>query len=376
VGRNAERALKVAHLDAGAGMRGGQRQVLALVRGLRARWVGSVVLARSGPLGDAVRGDGIPVAEWRPRGDLDPGALAVAIAFLRRHRPDLVHAHDARSHALGWAAARIAGVRAFVVARRTDAPVAGHAASRLKYRLPVDRYLAVSAGVADTLGAAGVRAERVTVVPDGIVLDGPPDTGDLRAALGLPPDARIACMAAAWTPEKGHDLAIAALGRLAPTWPELHLVLMGDGPPDRRHALDAQVVGQGLTGRVHFLPWRDDARAVMRQCDVLLAPSRIEGLGTAVIEAQAEGVPVVASAAGGLPELVRDGATGLLVPVGDSEALARAVAAVLADPDAARLRAAHARVTVRAFSVENTVERTLAVYHEVLGALDAPRAPR
>jgi glycosyltransferase involved in cell wall biosynthesis len=109
---------------------------------------------------------------------------------------------------------------------------------------------------------------------------------------------------------------------------------------------------------------------------MLLAPSRIEGLGTAVIEAQAEGVPVVASAAGGLPELVRNGETGLLVPVEDAAALARAVESVLTDPAAARARAAHARVTVRAFSVENTVERTLAVYHEVLGALDAPRGPR
>jgi glycosyltransferase involved in cell wall biosynthesis len=376
VGRNAERALKVAHLDAGAGMRGGQRQVLALVRGLRARGVASVMLARSGPLGDAVRDDGTPVAAWHPRGDLDPVALAAAVAFLRRHRPDLAHAHDARSHALGWAAARIAGVRACVVTRRTDAPVAGHAASRLKYRLPVDRYLAVSAGVAGTLRAGGVPAERVTVVPDGIVLDGPPDTGDLRGALGLPPEARIACMAAAWTPEKGLDLAIGALARLAPAWPALHLVLMGDGPPERRLALDALAARQRVTERVHFLPWRNDARAVMRQCDMLLAPSRIEGLGTAVIEAQAEGVPVVASAAGGLPELVRNGETGLLVPVEDAAALARAVESVLTDPAAARARAAHARVTVRAFSVENTVERTLAVYHEVLGALDAPRGPR
>jgi len=377
VGRRTERALKVAHLDAGAGLRGGQRQVLALARGLRTHGIASVMLAREGPLAAALRSDGIVVATWRPRGDLDLAALARATSFLRRERPDLVHAHDARSHALGWAAARLAGVRAMVVARRTDAPVGGHAASRLKYGLPVDRWLAVSDGVAATLRAAGVPVARIAVVPSGIVLAGPADAPDVRAALGLPAGAPLACMAAAWTPEKGHDLAIGALARLTDAWPGLHLLLLGDGPAGRHEALAAQATRRGVGSRVHFIPWREDVRAVMRQCDILLAPSRVEGLGTAVIEAQAERVPVIAAAVGGLPELVQDGETGLLVPPNDEVALAGAIDRVLKDPAAARARAERARVTVGALSVENMVGRTLAVYQEVLaGVLDAPRAPQ
>jgi len=367
VGRRPERALKIAHLDAGPGLRGGQRQVLSLARGLQAHGVASVVLAHSEPLASALQADGVVVEPWRPRGDLDLTALARAMAFLRRHRPDLVHAHDARSHALGGAAARLAGVRAFVVARRTDAPIGGHASSRFKYRLPVDRWLAVSEGVAATLRAAGVPAARITVVPSGISLAGPPDAPDVRAALGLTAGTPLACMAAAWTPEKGHDLAIGALARLAAAWPGLHLLCLGDGPAGRHEALAGLAVRRGVAARVHFIPWREDARAVMRQCDILLAPSRVEGLGTAVIEAQIEGVPVVASAVGGLPELVRDGATGLLVPPDDEQALARAMDAVLGHPEAARARAEQARVTVTALAVENMVGRTLAVYQEVAG---------
>jgi glycosyltransferase involved in cell wall biosynthesis len=118
---------------------------------------------------------------------------------------------------------------------------------------------------------------------------------------------------------------------------------------------------------VRFEPWREDARAVMRQCDMVLAPSRVEGLGTAVLEAQAEGVPVVAAAVGGLPELVVDGDTGWLVPPDDEQALARAMAQVLEDRAGARERAGRARAAVRAFGIDRTVDATLEVYREVLG---------
>ncbi len=251
-----------------------------------------------------------------------------------------------------------------MVSRRTTFPAATHPASRLKYTLPVDRYLAVSASVRDALRAAHVPDDRIRVIPSGIELEGPPDADSLRGASGLDPRAVLVGVVASLTREKGQDVAIEALGRLA-NRPAVHLVLIGEGP--ERDALRARAEQRGVAAHVHFTGFRAEARALLRQLDLCLIPSRIEGLGTVALEAQAEGVAVIASRAGGLPEVVRDRETGRLVPPDDPAALATAIAGALADPERTRQWMEQARREVRRHDVDRTVRDTLAVYHEVVG---------
>jgi glycosyltransferase involved in cell wall biosynthesis len=355
--------LTIAHLDTGRAWRGGQQQVFLLMRGLARRGCRQLLIAPEGPLAARVRDAGLPVARWRPRGDLDLGAAWVALRPLRELGPQVVHAHDARSHAVGWLAARLARVPAVVVSRRTVFPAGTHPASRLKYSLPIDRYLAVSASVRESLRAARVPDARIRVVASGIELAGPPDTGSLRHALGLDDRVVLIGVVASLTPEKGQDLAIDALARLTGVH-AAHLVLIGDGPG--RPGLTARAAGRGVAARVHFTGFRPDARALLRQLDLCLVPSRAEGLGTSALEAQAEGVPVMAAAVGGLPEVVRDGVTGRLVPAGDPGALAVAIDDALGDPERTRRWVAQAREDVQKHDVERTVRETLAVYEEVV----------
>jgi glycosyltransferase involved in cell wall biosynthesis len=364
VGGTPARPLTVAHLDAGPTWRGGQQQVFLLMRGLARLGCRPLLIAPDGPLAARVRALGIEVAPWRPRGDLDLPAAFTAASHLRRHAPDLVHAHDARSHAVGWLAARLARVPALVVSRRTAFAAATHPASRLKYALPVDRYLAVSASVRDALRAAHIPDDRIRVIPSGIELDGPPDADSLRRASGLDENILLVGVVASLTREKGQDVAIEALGRLANRH-AVHLALIGEGP--ERDALRARAEQRGALARVHFTGFRADARALLRQLDLCLVPSRIEGLGTAALEAQAEGVAVIASRAGGLPEVVRDGETGRLVPPGDPAALATAIGDALDDPERTRQWVEQAQREVRRHDVDRTVRDTLAVYHEVVG---------
>jgi glycosyltransferase involved in cell wall biosynthesis len=333
------------------------------MRGLAQRGVRQLLIAPGGPLAERVRPLGIAVTEWRPRGDLDGLAAFAASRVLRDHAPDLVHAHDARSHAVGWLAARLARVPRMVVSRRTVFPAGTHPASRLKYGLPVDRYLAVSASVRTSLRAAHVPAANIRVVPSGIELAGPPDAASLRQEWGLDERTIVIGVVASLTAEKGQDLAIDALARLAHA-PPLHLALVGEG---RLHeALRVRARQRGVADRVHFAGFRGDARALLRQFDLCLVPSRAEGLGTAALEAQAEGVPVIASAVGGLPEVVENDVTGRLVPAENVGALASAIADALADPERMRNWVAQAREVVRSHDVDRTVGETLAVYEDVL----------
>jgi glycosyltransferase involved in cell wall biosynthesis len=362
-------ALRVAHLDTGRQWRGGQAQILLLAEGLARRGVSNVLLAPPGPLLQRARSRGLETESWRSAGDFDLFALARAVSLLRERTVDVVHCHSARAHALGVPAARLAGARAVIVSRRVAEAVAGHPLSALKYRLPVDRYLCVSRAVMGTLQGAGVPEGKLALVPSGVSLsppaltEGPPS---LRALIGAPESAPVVVTPAALTPEKRHEDLLEAARAVLQQVPEARFVWLGEGP--RRAALEQLRDQLGLAQRVFLLGFRPDARALMAQCTVAALASDLEGIATALIEAQADGVPVVATRVGGIPEVVQDGVSGRLVPARDPSALAAALIEVLTQPERARAWSGQARLGMMQFDIERTVDRTLEEYQRVLEA--------
>jgi glycosyltransferase involved in cell wall biosynthesis len=146
--------------------------------------------------------------------------------------------------------------------------------------------------------------------------------------------------------------------------PDVHWVLVGEG--ERRDEIERERTRLGLEPRVHLLGFREEVRELIAQFTLFVLPSAHEGMGTSLLEAQALGVPIIASRVGGIPEVVKDGMTGRLVPVGDAEALASAVIETLQHPEEGARWAARARTEVRALSAERMVERTIEVYQSVL----------
>lgn len=358
--------LKVAHLDTGREWRGGQAQILMLIEGLARRGVSNLLLAPVGPLLERAKSRGIEVTPWRPAGDLDFLALARAAAALRTARVDVVHCHSARAHAVGVPAARIAGARAVLVSRRVADPVAIHPLSALKYRMPVDRYLCVSRAVMETLRAAGIPAAKLALVPSGVVL-APPQPAErvsVRQLIGAPENTPVVVTPAALTAEKRHQDLLASAEAVLRAVPEARFVWLGEGP--RRAELERMRDQMGLAQRVFLAGFRPDARALVAQCTVVALASEREGIATTLIEAQAEGVPVVATRVGGVPEVVEDGVSGRLVPPCDPAALGAALIEALTRPERARAWAEQARLGVRQFDIERTVERTLDEYRRVL----------
>jgi glycosyltransferase involved in cell wall biosynthesis len=314
--------MKVLHVDPERAWGGGEVQVLALLRELAARGHRSWVAADPrGRLAGEAAALGIAV---------EPLAIANALdvpAGLRLRRlvagHDVVHFHTARAHALA-PFCRGLGAR-LVVTRRMDYAPRGGPYARWLYNRVVDVVIAISDGVRTALVGAGVRPERIRVVPSGIDpsrIEVPAGAGAaLRTGWGAAPDDVVVLLLGALERRKGHAVLLAAGERLAAENVSLRYVFCGDGSEGT--ALRAAAVALG--DRVVFAGFQREVAAALEAADVVALPSLHEGLGVAALEAMAAGRPVVASRVGGLGEVVVDGVTGVLVPPGDPAALAQAL---------------------------------------------------
>lgn len=361
--------MKVAHLDTGRTWRGGQGQVLLLMGELRARGVEQLLLAPPGPLLEKAAAAGHATRAWPSRGELDPAAQWRAYRALAAFAPGIAHLHSAHAHALGTWPARAAGVPGVVVSRRVDFRVGGNPLSRLKYALPVDRYFCISHGVMEAMLASGVPRAKLSLVPSGIDLAavraaGAAPAADLRAWLGLPREARIVGTVASLAPHKNHALLLEAAPAVLRACPDATFVWLGEG--ECRAALERRRAELGLESRVLMPGFRADAQALMRQFDLFVMPSYLEGLCTSLLDAQALGVPIVATAVGGIPEVVTDGVSGALCRTLDPAALADVIGAALASPDSRRAWIAGGLRAVEAFGAGATAARSLEEYARVL----------
>lgn len=312
---------------------------------------------------------GVEVRTVGGRSRLDPRVVPALRRTLRSLAPDVVHSHLPRVGVLVRLA--LAGTGTPHLYTEHNLPEAYLPVTRLANRWSLwanDVTAAVSADVARSVGHRGARAagRRLVVVPNGIDGDAVARAaarGAVRASLALPAGAEVIGLLAHFRPQKAHDVLLRTVARL--NRPRLHLVLAGsdEGTEGAARALARQL---GIAERTHFLGFRRDAAAVLAALDVLVMPSRQEGLPVALLEAMALGRPVVATRVGGIPQVVTDGADGLLVPAGDEDALVAAVRRVLDDPQLATQLGARARHTVaERFGLPAMVAAYQALYAEL-----------
>lgn len=349
-------SLRILHIDMGKAWRGGQRQVYLLARAQRdAGHEPFVVAPPDTPLLRRARGAGLAVSAIGAAGDWDIRAARKVAKRLKHWRPDLVHAHDARAHAI--ALASLVGRRhiPLVVTRR----VAIRPRGRIKYGSRVARFIAISNAVRAALIEGGVDPDRIDVVHSGVpnpVVDTP---RNWRRECGWPDESVICGVVGAMTVEKG----IALLDGIARQMPDdarslTRLVLLGGA------SAGMTTIGGVAAMRAGFV---DEVHPAMAGLDVLWHPATSEGLGTAVIDAMALRVPPVAFRVGGLPELIVDQETGLLVQPGDVRRFADAASLLVRDPEL-RLRLGSAGPAQAArFSVANMADGTAQAYERVLG---------
>ncbi|HWH72651.1 MAG TPA: glycosyltransferase [Methylibium sp.] len=361
--------MKTLHVESGMHLYGGALQVVFLLRGLAARGEQPLLACPSGSaIAGSVRALGLPVHEMPMGGDLDVGLLGRLRALIRAERPDLVHLHSRRGSDLwGGLAARLEGVPA-VLSRRVDNPEPRWWVAR-KYRLYA-QVIAISEGIRRVLLAEGLTPQQVVCVHSAVDTEAyrpaPGERAWVRAEFGLPADAPLIAMAAQFIPRKGHRTLLAALPAVFAAQPQARVLLFGQGP--EHAAIDALVRQAGWGDRVLLPGFRRDLARIVPGIDVLAHPAEMEGLGVALLQAAACGVPIVAGRAGGIPEIVRPGLNGELIEPGDAEALAGHLIRLLADTELRRRYGeAGRRLVLDEFSVDAMVEGNRAVYAAVSG---------
>ena len=361
------------HIDTQRAWRGGQRQVLLTVLGLRERGHRAVLVAH--PDGELARraAEGHDLLKLAPRTEVDLHSGWRLSRIIGELKPDVVHAHD--PHAIAAASLALAfntslAGPALIASRRVAFHLKPNAFSRWKYR-QVDCFVAASDSIHQTLLNDGVEASKVVTVYEGIdvhrIQAEPP--AHVHAEFWLPTHAPIVGAAGALAAEKGQRHLIDAASLVVREVPDARFVILGEG--DLRPSLERQIRELHLDKHVLLPGFRPDVLAFLRAFDLFVMPSIAEGLGTSLLDAMAASKATVATTTGGIPEVVVDGQTGILVPPRDHHALAQAISRLLKDGDLRDQmgRAGLARVQ-KLFTAERMVDQTLAVYRAHAGHHD------
>lgn len=354
--------LKIAHIDTAKDFRGGQDLLLSLARGLKRRGHAQIIVCREGsPLAKRAASEGLETIRL--------GSIRTLRERLGKQRFDIVHAHDGRAQTISFRASMGLPVRR--VASRLVAFEPRHPLiHRWKYSLTCHGVIALSQAVRQVLVGAGVPEANIEVIvpgiempeklPDPLVRDG------ARARWGFSDGEFVIGHVAAFTHEKGQDVALKAAIQLASKLPRARMLLAGEGP-DRSEpamvALARQV--QGIATLPGFVDDLDEFYAAL---DLYIMPSRSEAWGLTALRAMACGLPVIASDVGGLAEVVEDGTSGWLVPAESPDALSGAIVDAASDPSRLAAFGRNARRRAEQFTIEQTVERTEQFYLRLLAA--------
>ena len=357
----------VLHTESSPGLGGQEIRTLN-----EARWTGERgwrVIVAGQPDGRFVtraQAAGLETASVRMRRAWDVAAVARLVRLIRRERVSLVHTHSSVDGWVGGLAARAAGVP---VVRTRHVSIRIRRGFNPVYTWLADRVITSGEAIRRILLGAGVPAERVVAIPAGVDLASfafrgrSPETVE---SFGLSPP--VIGSVAMFRGSKGHAHLLDAFARVRAAHPRATLLLVGDGI--RRSWVEGLAREAGLGDAVVFTGFRSDVPALLGAMDCFaLASTRTEGVPQSLLQAFAAGVPVVASEVGGVPEVVRDGVTGVLVRQASGEALAEAIERVLSDGAGASRRAHAARALVEErFSHAAAITRLLDLYGELLGA--------
>jgi len=363
--------MNILHVNTERTWRGGEQQTLYLAAGLKERGRLSEIACQPGrELARRAAAAGITVHPVAMRAEWDPLAILRLRSLIERRAVDVVHMHTSHAHFLGVIAARLAGRRpATIVARRVDFSIHRHpfSLSGLKYRFGVDAYVAVSRAIKEVLARDGVDPGKIAVVHSGIDPSrlGGADGSRLREEFGLPRGTPVVGTVAHFAWHKGLEFLVDAAPLVARDVPGARIFIVGEGNLVRK--IKERARERRAADHIVFTGFRPDVPDFLDLFDVFVMPSLMEGLCTSILDALILEKPVVASRVGGIPEIIEEGATGLLVPPGDGAALAAAIVRLLREPELGRELAARGREKVeRDFSIAAMVEGNIRIYESVL----------
>ena len=309
----------------------------------------------------------------------DEAAVRELAAWLRREEIDLVHAHMYRAEVIGTRAALAAGTPVVMATVHSSRVRSAEDVATLAALSPaMDRLIVPSESILAKVAAEGRGGAAFSVIPNGIDVSrfaGPAPPCTLRDDYGIPCEDALIGVVARLEAEKGHTHLIAAMPAVLARAPKTWLAIVGDGSLCDALRAQARALPAAVRDRIVFTGRRDDISAITGELDIAVLPSLREAQGISILEAMARRKPVVATAVGGIPEVVADGVSGFLVPPADPAALADALIRLARSPSLRqRLGDAGYEIVAERFSIDAQVRRIEELYDEELqraGALAA-----
>lgn len=362
--------MKVLQVSTPKSWRGGEQQAAYLARALKEMKVEVFMITPiHSALASRIQEDGISVINFNSRGLLDLSLAKKIAKVCAVEKFDLIHTHDSHAHSAAVLSVAIFGCKTpIIVSRRVDFAVSANLFSKWKYNhTSIKKIICVSEMILKITAPFIRDPDKLTVVRSGInttQYDFTPDRNLLKEELKLSQDTILVGNLSALADHKDFPIFLNVAKGVVEENPKVHFVIAGSG--DEKEFIEKFIEENNLSSRIHLLGFRKDVTKVMKSLDVFLITSKTEGLGTIVLEAFAAGIPVVATRAGGIPELVIDNETGLLREVGDVEGLTNAVHQILSNQELRNSLVNNAKIKVQGFSFLATAQKTLDIYQEII----------
>jgi L-malate glycosyltransferase len=360
--------IPIVHLNTADSWRGGEKQTFYLASHLHHREYSSYCICqKNSPLHEKLSTSNVPHFPVVMRSEFDFIAAKDISNLLKKLNAKILHMHTAHAHSLGYLSSFFHKVPVNIVSRRVDFKINKNILSRLKYNYP-DNYITVSNAIKDILIRDGIPPGKVTAVYSGV---DPENYRNIRSDYLLREFSAISNIkkkvklvnVAALTDQKDHRTLIKAIEIIIKQFNNFILFIAGSG--ELKDSLIKLRDNLGLEDYIVFTGFRDDALNLIDFADIFIMCSRLEGLGTSIIDAMALKKPVIATETGGIPELIRDFENGILVPKENPDALAGAIIELLRNKNLREKIASQAFKDAQKFSIEKTVDNTIDVYRNL-----------
>jgi glycosyltransferase involved in cell wall biosynthesis len=361
--------MKILHLSSEKTWRGGEQQIAYLIGELMAVGIENYVAVRdNSSFEEHCKRENIPFVTLPFRNTIDFQTALSIKTFCKHTGIDLVHVHSAKSHGIAVLAAAMGNRVPVILSRRVDFMPKNNLMTRWRYNhSSIRAILGVSDKITSIMKAFVRRREICTTVHSGVDIsrfNTRPQKNVLRTEFGISADYQLIGNTSALVDHKDYETFLRTIAELHGRQIKIKAFIIGKG--ELEEELKMKSKGLGLDDTVFFTGFRTDLSDVLHSLDVFLMTSKTEGLGTSVLDAFACSIPVVATQAGGIPEMVHHGQSGLLAPVGDSGKLASHVASILTDNNLRERLVTGASRVLEGFSKHATAEKTLAIYRRVL----------
>lgn len=361
--------MNILHISSANSWRGGEQQIAYLIDELHSLGQTNFLMHPTGaPISShlPIKGKSKNI-KYHKGFSVNPLVALTIKRVVSKHSIDIIHVHDSHAHTFLYLSYRMFGLKCpSVVSRRVDFPISTSSIKKYSFS-QIHKILCVSNKINEIVSASLGKSDRIKTIYSGIDLD-KYDVScqiDLRAQYSIPNDYKIIANISAIADHKDYDTFINTAAKVLELRSDIIFFIIG-GDGGELENITAKISSLDLCKNIILTGYVKNAYTLLNQIDIFFFPSKMEGLGTSILDAQACEVPVISTIAGGIPELVVHSKTGLLSKIGDSEDLANNINKVLNDSNLKNRLILQAKENVKHFTKESTAQQTLAVYQDVI----------